>query len=537
MFDNIIQSDFAEIRLVILNDGPLAASGNSSPKKVTNHSGRLLSITIYKVADLVFNHLIERNTHLLPAEAIENVEDMLSSFPVLKVKAVKQKTSEYFHADDIAEIKKYQIDILVRTGFGILRGDILTLPKYGIWSFHHGDNLRNRGGPAGFWESFENWPETGSVLQILSEDLDNGDVLYRSFSCTDSLSIKDNRNNYYWKTLTFMTRKMQELHRDGPEVFFSKVKQENETPVFYSEKLYRNPTSYEYAKLVWKKLKEKISIVVGNLFYMNQWILMFHIKETFSSSLWRYQKMVPPKDRFWADPHIIYKNEHYYIFIEELLYATKKGHISVIQMDQKGNYSRPETVLDQPYHLSYPYVFEYENTCYMIPESKQNKTIELYKCIDFPEKWEFQMNLMENIEAVDATPFYHGGKWWLFANCIEEKGTSSWDELYLYSSEDLLSQDWKPHKNNPVVSDCKSSRPAGKIFVEGNRIYRPSQNCSVRYGYGFNINEIIRLDDDHYDEKIVSEVQPNWDKKIIGTHTFNRVESLHVIDAIYRRPR
>ena len=537
MFDNIIQSDFAEIRLVILNDNPKTAPSNSLLEKITNNSGRLVSVALRKISELVYNSLIERSTHLLPADAIENVEDKLSSFPVLKIKTTKKKISEYFYAKDIEEINNYQIDILVRAGFGILRGDILTLPKYGVWSFHHGDNLLNRGGPAGFWESFESWPETGSILQILSEDLDNGKVLYRSFSCTDSLSIKDNKNNYYWKTLSFMTRKMRELHRDGADAFFSKVRAEHETPVFYSQRLYKNPTSYEYAKLVWKKLKEKISTVIGNHFYLNQWILMFHIKEEFSSSLWRYKKIVPPKDRFWADPHIIYKNQKYHIFIEELIYATEKGHISLIEMDQEGNFSKPEVVLDRPYHLSYPYVFEHENEYYMIPESLQNKTIELYKCIEFPKKWEFQMNLMENIEAVDTTPFYHAGKWWLFANCIETEGTSSWDELYLFSSENLFSQDWKPHKNNPVVSDCKSSRPAGKIFLEGNRIYRPSQNCSVRYGYGFNINEIIRLDDEHYEEKIVSAVQPNWDKKIIGTHTFNRVENLHVIDAIYRRPR
>ena len=537
MFENIIQSDFAEIRLVILNANPIVAPNHSFLRKITNNSGRLFSVTTRKISELIYKNVIERNVRLPSADATVNVEDLLSSIPTLKIKTIKKKISEYFHTSDLEEIEKYQIDILVRAGFGILRGSILTLPKYGVWSFHHGDNLLNRGGPAGFWESFESWPETGSILQILSEDLDNGQVLCRSFSCTDSLSVQDNKNNYYWKTSSFMTRKLQELHRDGERVFFAKVKKENETPVFYSEKLYKNPTSYEYAKLVGLKLKEKISTVAGNHFYMNQWILMFHLKEPFSSSLWRYKKIVPPKDRFWADPHIVFRNNKYYIFIEELLYATQKGHISVIEMDQEGNYSKPEMVLNLPYHLSYPYVFEHENTYYMIPETMQNKTIEIYKCIEFPSKWEFQMNLMENIEAVDTTPFYHGGKWWLFANCIETKGTSSWDELYLYSSENLLSQDWKPHKNNPVVSDCKSSRPAGKIFVEGNRIYRPSQNCSVRYGYGFNINEIIRLDDEHYEEKIVSEVKPNWDKKIIGTHTFNRVESLHVIDAIYRRPR
>lgn len=537
MIENIKNSDFAEIKLILVNDTPIVLPNNSLIKKITNNSSRLFTVITRKVCELVYNKVIERNTYLPSADAIVNLEGQLSSISTLKIKTIKKKISEYFNQEDISEIKKYDLDILVRAGFGILRGEILTLPKYGVWSFHHGDNHLNRGGPAGFWESLEGWPETGSILQILSEDLDNGEVLYRSFSCTDSLSLQDNRNNYYWKTLSFMTRKMKELHRDGEDAFFSKVKEENKAPVFYSKKLYKNPTTFEYTSLVFKKLIEKVSTVIGNKLYMNQWILMFHLKKEFSSSLWRYKKIVPPKDRFWADPHIIFKDDKYYIYIEELLYETQKGHISLIEMDAKGNYSKPEIVLDLPYHLSYPYVFEYENDYYMIPETIENKTIELYKCTDFPKKWEFQMNLMENIEAVDATPFFHEGKWWLFVNCVETHGASSWDELYLYSSNDLLSKDWKPHKNNPVVSDCKSSRPAGKIFKEGGSIYRPSQNCSVRYGYGFNLNEIIKLDDDDYIERIVTKVEPNWDKEIIGTHTYNRSENLHIIDAIYRRRR
>ncbi len=37
-----------------------------------------------------------------------------------------------------------------------------------------------------------------------------------------------------------------------------------------------------------------------------------------------------------------------------------KGHISVIRMDEQGVYSEPVKVLERPYHLSYPFVFEWE---------------------------------------------------------------------------------------------------------------------------------------------------------------------------------
>lgn len=184
----------------------------------------------------------------------------------------------------------------MRCGFRILRGEILTVTKYGVWSFHHGDNLRNRGGPAGYWESMQGWPETGSILQILTEVLDNGNVLYRSYSSTNSMSVTDNASNYFWKSLSFMTRKMEELHRVGGDHFFAKTEHNNRHPTFYSGRLYVSPTNWEFAVLVLGKIREKIRLLYENKFKLEQWILMFHLNEEFSSSLWRYKKINLPKD-------------------------------------------------------------------------------------------------------------------------------------------------------------------------------------------------------------------------------------------------
>lgn len=147
------------------------------------------------------------------------------------------------------------------------------------------------------------------------------------------------------------------------------------------------------------------------------------------------------------------------------------------------------------------------------------------------------MNLMENIRAGDATLYFADNRWWMFANISETKGASLADELCIFSSTELLSQDWQPHPANPVVSDCRNARPAGRVFKHGNQLYRPAQNSSFRYGYGFNLNEITRLTEDEYAEITVSRIEPHWDKKITGTHTFNKVDALHMIDASYHRSR
>jgi len=211
MVKDLAASNYAELALVVINDNDIEVPVNKTlASKIANNRGRLVYLAVRKALEVAYSGLIERHTHLPDAEAMM----------------------------DATAILEHDIDLLIRGGFGILRGDILNVTRFGVWSFHHGDNLRNRGGPAGFWESMQRWPETGSVLQILTEDLDNGAILYRSFSCTDSLSVKDNKSNYYWKTQAFMGRKLKELHYLGESAFFEKVAHENRHLNFYSERLY-----------------------------------------------------------------------------------------------------------------------------------------------------------------------------------------------------------------------------------------------------------------------------------------------------------
>ena len=268
-----------------------------------------------------------------------------------------------------------------------------------------------------------------------------------------------------------------------------------------------------------------------------QWFLLYDIREGISTSFWRFKHITPPKDRFWADPFIVARDNKYYVFIEEFPYATQKGHISLIVMNKDGSFEPPVRVLEAPYHLSYPFVFEFESNLYLIPESSANRTVELYKCTAFPLKWEFQRNLMNNCEVVDTTLFQWQGRWWMFLNQIQTEGASSWDELFLHYSDSPFSDNWTPHQRNPVVSDARSARPAGRLFVRDGRLYRPSQNCSGRYGYGFNICEITKLTETEYEEKIVSRVEPKWDKNVVSTHTINYEDGLTIIDGQLRRRR
>jgi hypothetical protein len=530
MLGRIKAGKYASMELIIQTDLLEAEASKSSADW-----RRLPSRIVRNVLRSLETWLMDRVKSVPDAFEPKEFKKLLSDVPVVEVSPIRTTLSDHFSDKDIDRIKPFDIDVLVCLGFRPLRGEILELPKYGVWSYHHGDKRVNRGGPPGFWETMQGWPETGTDLQILSDDADNCRILYSSWSCTVGASISQNKNNIYWKSLSFLPRKLEELYLSGEEAFFRKLQEENAHPRFYCNDSFANPTNAELSKLLLRKLFEKISSKIRNTFYFDQWILMFDIRSGMSSSFSRFQKIIPPKDRFWADPHLLYKDAKYYVFFEEYLYQLGKGHISLIVMDAEGNYENPVVVLHKPYHLSYPFVFEWQEELYVMPETHANKTIEIYRCVKFPLVWEFEKNIMEDVSAVDATLFQHQDKWWLFVNIAENEGASLCDELFLFHSESPLSSEWIPHPRNPIISDIKKSRPAGRVFERNGRIYRPSQIDSPHYGYGTNLNEIIRLTETEYEEKPVASIEPKWDKNITGAHTFNYGHGLTLIDARLRR--
>jgi len=90
---------------------------------------------------------------------------------------------------------------------------------------------------------------------------------------------------------------------------------------------------------------------------------------------------------------------------------------------------------------------------------------------------------------------------------------------------------------NPVVTDVRTSRPAGKLFLNEGKLYRPSQDCSGRYGNSFDINYIHTFSESEYVEENVKKVKPEWGENLMGTHTFNFDGGLTIIDAYKFRRR
>ncbi len=507
VIEKIQKSDIAEISLII--------SKQPTKKKFSFEN------SIYKkFEDLFFSVNLD-------AFQNKNIQSLLETTPKINVLLNSFDDCLSFNSIDIEKINNYELDVIFITELINLEGKIFDATKFGLWSYHN--ELNNFDGLTGISEVFNNIPITETCLMKLNPKPQENKILYQSFSATDHHSVIRNRNNSYWKASSFLFRKLCDLYTLENRNSFL-------TSKYYIEKNIISKTKKDnFLRNIPQMLIRYAKSKFQNISNLEQWILFYKFENSLSTSFSSFQKILPPKDRFWADPFIIHLDNIYYIFIEEFLYSENKGHISFFTIDESGVFSKPEIILKKSYHLSYPFIFQYDNEFFMIPETSANNSIELYRCKNFPTEWVFEKNIMQNVAGIDSTIFFKNNKWWLFTNLIENNGASSWDELFLFYSDSPLSDNWIPHRKNPIISDVRSARSAGNFFKKNNSIIRPSQNSSKNYGYGLVFNEIENIDEETYDELIIQNILPDWNKLITGIHTFNHVNGLTIIDGKIKR--
>ena len=238
--------------------------------------------------------------------------------------------------------------------------------------------------------------------------------------------------------------------------------------------------------------------------------------------------------RFYADPFPVIVEGQTWIFVEDLEHRTGKGVISAVAFDDEGPVGTPRPVLERPVHLSYPFVFQEAGQVWMIPESLGAGTIDLFRATRFPDGWVHEATLVDDVEASDATPFRHAGRWWMTATVRD--GASYSDALHVWSAATLHGP-WTPHARNPVLVDLASARPAGRVVSRGGRLIRPVQDCRGGYGAGLALAEITRLDDHAFEQTVGARLGPGplWPGRRL--HTLNRAGRLECIDGSALAPR
>jgi len=374
----------------------------------------------------------------------------------------------------------------------------------------------------------EHNPLSGVMLQVLTEDLDAGLVLCKSqFNTQATLSASANRFAAYWGASGQVIQKLNQLHQFGWE----HLEQNAVPPTPYrgKQKIYRSPSNAQIARWLGPVLLKKAA---GYYFRRNRvdyWRIGVRLGyaplyETGSTD--HFQWITPPKGRFWADPFLFEHQARIWVFYEDYSYPQQNGLISVAEIGPLGSFSSPAVCLSDPArHYSYPHVFRCGKEIFMIPESYDSKSVDLYRCLEFPNKWVKERTLFEG-KYVDTTVWHSDGLWWLMTTLAEPDPRAG--QLLLFYADSLIS-DLHFHPANPISTDVRTNRGAGRIIETRDGLIRPSQSCSPTYGYSLSFQKITELTKTAYSESCVRTIEP-WEE-LAGVHSYARAGDVELIDA------
>jgi hypothetical protein len=536
IIEDIKGSNFAKIELLVVRQ---TAAG--TPKPARSWNTRLLKI-LRRMLDaerrkhLLYDMYLRLDARMKPANdplATVDCRKMLSGIESIEVEPAGRKFVHRFPSDAVEKIRSKDLDVLIRFGFNILRGDILKAARYGVWSYHHGDNEFYRGGPAHFWELVEGSPLSGVILQVLTEELDAGVVLCKSqFATERTLSVSRNRHPAYWGSSDLMIRKLNELHRLGWDYILEKAIPP--TPYQGKRSIYRIPGNRDLLPWLGPILLKKAMKYPFRRPSVQHWRIACRVNGTplsdFNNSapdFSRFRWIDPPRGHFWADPFPFQHEGKYWAFFEDYSYQKKRAAIACAEISPQGELGPPRICLEHPaHHYSYPHIFRAGSEIFMVPESIDSNSIDLFRCRQFPDQWVLETTLMEG-EFVDSTIWEHEGLWWLATTSAQP--TSAAGSLVLFYSSSLTG-DWQFHPQNPISTDVRTNRGAGRVFRSDDGLIRPSQSCAPTYGYSVTFNQITELSKQNYSERPLLTITPEHWNGLSGIHTYNREGNVELID-------
>ena len=77
----------------------------------------------------------------------------------------------------------------------------------------------------------------------------------------------------------------------------------------------------------------------------------------------------------------------WYMFFEVMHAQWQRGMIGLATSHDGWHWRYARVVLQEPFHLSYPYVFTWQDAYYMVPETLEAEAIRIDRAVDFPTTW------------------------------------------------------------------------------------------------------------------------------------------------------
>jgi hypothetical protein len=302
------------------------------------------------------------------------------------------------------------------------------------------------------------------------------------------------------------------------------------TPSLYSGILYRSPKLHQCVSYGFKVLKRIAKRKIAKMLMLREkWGISLLPGKWDKSALWRSTEVKNPRGRSWADPFLYSYQGRPFCFVEDYVCKTNRAHITALEIVGTKVVERGIAV-KEAFHLSFPFLFQYKGELYMCPECFESGQIRIYRCAEFPLKWELQKVVMEGVSAADTILFEKGGKWWMLTSIDESGAVDHCSELYLFSSNSPLDTNWTPHPLNPIRIDACGGRNAG-LIIDGERLFRLAQRQGFdQYGQGLLVYEIKVISESNYVEELVSKISPTFRRGLRGTHHLSTDGRITVID-------
>ncbi len=227
----------------------------------------------------------------------------------------------------------------------------------------------------------------------------------------------------------------------------------------------------------------------------------FTVFQGFRNPVLRGEDVTDIPAKFVADPFLVEEDSKWLLFFEAYNLNSNQGDLALATSTDGRKWEYDRVVLDEPFHLSYPYVFKWEGDYYLVPETYESESIRLYKAKEFPTDWEYIQTLIEGMALVDPSIAHYQDRWWMFASDATNKN----DTLRLFYADELAGP-WQEHPQSPIVEgDANIARPAGRALVYEDRLYRYTQDSDPTYGNQIWAFEVTDISPTVYAERLVSE--------------------------------
>ena len=230
-------------------------------------------------------------------------------------------------------------------------------------------------------------------------------------------------------------------------------------------------------------------------------------------------------DRWFADPFILdVTDSEIIILAEEFCYKVRRGRIARVVIDRNTYEEKGfEIILDIPTHLSFPFIIRQNGKIYLMPENSASGCSTVYEYNDTTRSVTALHHLAEEPFA-DATIFEINGSSYLCTTMLPDTNSTS-TKIYSLDKDELKVIERIATVKFPIV--C--GRNAGEIFEVDGQLYRPAQDCTLRYGHGVILQRMM-LKDGVWSFKNEQKIYPNTFRYNQGIHTFNNYKGLIVID-------